>query len=449
MKSVFWPLAWAGLLVAGCGQKSVENLDNTLNIQSNAYFMAFQNGGPEAPWEVRVRDNSDYNPLTRGVSVDNNSRRFGLLFACPSQQEGDPHRVTLYLGVAGEIRMLRHTCRKAEQERTVQRIYGSVRGVAENRLDAPSSEMAVVALDADVSMVAYEGYAAKTFLRSRDVLAFKGELDARNNQIAPQRFYRELSTASGELVRIDIDFDDAGRTADVVGTALGQVSIVGRKTGESLHSLLGFISEKGTFLPLVESREANFGYRAVPRRGKNGGLFINEGEGHRLRVEVNAEAVPTRRVVVFFREQHDVEVTVPQAPAGQPGYDISVRTSGKRLEVTARLPSYDDANYGAGTLYRLRFLGDASEAGLPLEWTVYLTQQWLGSDSSLSLRLPFLEGLEGWRTGWEFKAASRVESFLSTFASRAKAGEILDHLQTGRFADGLVYAEILQSDSAP
>ncbi len=448
MKQGLWPLLGLFLLSA-CGQKSVENLDSTLSIQSNAYFVAFQDGGPEAPWQVRVRDNSDYKPLSRGLSVDDASRRFGLVFVCPSLAEEDAHQVFLYLGVTSEIRSLDHTCRKAEQDRSLQRIYGSVRGLAANDGSNPG-EMAVVALAPEVSLRAYEGYAAKAFLRRRDVLAFKGPLDPASNRITPRRFYRRLNTDKTELVRADIDFGDSGLTADVTGKIPGQVSIEGLQEGESLRAVVGFISQEGSFLPLTEETDSAFSYWGVPRLRKSGELFYDSEEGHQLRVTVrDAQGRDNRRLVVLFHQQQDITVTVPRLPPLQAGYTVSLRDAGQRREVSAQVPGYYDTNYGAGILYRLDFQGQASSGGRPLQWTVYLTQQWLGSTPSLNLRLPSLTGLAGWDPAWEFKAATGVSSQLSTYASRAKAGEVLEYLRSGGFRDGLAYAEILQADDAP
>ncbi len=448
MKRGLWPLLGLFLLSA-CGQKSVENLDSTISIQSNAYFVAFQDGGPDAPWQVRVRDNSDYSPLSRGVSVDDSSRRFGLVFVCPSLGGDDAHQVFLYLGVTSEIRSLDHTCRKADQDRSLQRIYGSVRGLAANDGINPG-EMAMVALAPEVSLRAYEGYAAKSFLRRRDVLAFKGPLDPANNRITPKRFYRRLNTDKTELVRADIDFDDTGLTADVTGKIPGQVSIDGLQEGESLHAVVGFISEQGSFLPLTEATDSVFDYWGVPRLRKSGEAFYGDGEGHQLRVTVrDAQGQANRRLVVLFHQQQDVDVTIPRLPSPQARYTVSLRDAGSRREVNAQVPSYYDANYGAGILYRLDFQGQASSGGRPLQWTVYLTQQWLGSTPSLTLRLPSLVGLAGWDPAWEFKAATAVSSQLSTYASRAEAGEVLEYLRGGRFRDGLAYAEILQADDVP
>ena len=474
-----WALLGVVLALLGCeGQQSTTNLNNTFNFRTNAYMSAFQDGN--GAWELSVSDNSDNALRQRNYSLENPNGQYGVMYVCASKFDGRNHEIYLYYLTVAEMRVSTHTCRVAESRLLTKYISGpllkSLDGTTPHGNTKWESEMGVVAISRDSNVRGYESYATGFYGIDKDVLAYKGTLQA-DMSIAPSHYYRLKQSFASTVNRLPINFDRTNldqadkKIVSAAGMAPATITIEGETVDESVESVFGFGSEQETFLPLTHSNsKASFQVTGVPPAFFN---LTTTGElakeGHELHVTATSPSGSERKVVAFFDQPKDMTLVLPAAPTGGLGLaaeDGSKERGGYTAEIRRfhiTLPEYQDPHYGSASLYEVDLRGRSSYSGptriqwpidsdppeyvlvpIELEWHLFVSRGWLQANGSREIVLPDFDSLSGWDYDWDFASGTSGKVAVNIYATDQNAGPLLKHLEDGEYINGAAFGMVQQ-----
>jgi hypothetical protein len=448
----------ATLGLSACeGQKASTNLDRTVSFQTNAYMAAFLDDGK--PWEQAYTGNADNLPSQRNYSLDNAAGTYGLLFVCPSLHDGQAHRIYLYYYTTAELRVNNHLCRLPDEQRDVRMLHGTVIKRTTANIESVTNaenEAVMLAFSRDVSLIAYEGFAAKFVGSRKDILAYKGVYQPETHSVTPNYFYRTEDTlTTTRLSGYVIDFISNSMPTDNVSA---RVSIEGLAETDTLDAVVGFGSKNRTFLPLMKSTSSDFSYTGVPDgymvRPTSG---IQVTEGHELHATVTGIDGHESELVAFFDRPQNITMTVP-VPSTEP-FDASAVDGEERRFMTATIPEYYDENYGSAGVYEVKFTGKSSYTGrmeyvdngevkkMPteVEWTVFVSRGWLKARGEDSVSQPDFSALEGWSSHWDLKTNTASDARVNIYATEDDPGDVLNFLKDGSFIEGAAYGRVSQT----
>jgi hypothetical protein len=450
----------ATLGLSACeGQKASTNLDRTVSFQTNAYMSAFLDDGK--PWEQAYTGNADNLPSQRSYSLDNAAGTYGLLFACPSQHDGQAHRIYLYYYTTAELRVNNHLCRLPDEQRDLRMLHGSVIKRTTANVEGVTStenEAVMLAFSRDVSLIAYEGFATKFVGSRKDILAYKGVYQPTTNTVEPEYFYRFEDTLT-DLRESGYVIDFISNSMPYDGARASTVSIEGLAETDTVDAVVGFGSKNRTFLPLKKSTLADFDYKGVPAEYIDNPLSsVQAKEGHELHATVTSVDGHESELVAFFNRPQNITMTVP-TPSTEP-FDASAVDGEKTRLMTATIPEYYDENYGSAGVYEVKFTGKSSYTGrteyiddngeirkMPteVEWSVFVSRGWLKARGKDSISQPDFSALEGWSSHWDLKADVSSDARVNIYATEDDPGDVLNFLKDGSFIEGAAYGRVSQT----
>lgn len=499
-KYIAYVLAAASLL--GCGQESVVHSGAVLNFETNATYVAIQDG-PTGAWQMRLQGNKTNDLTSKSIVLRDPGKRYGLVFVCPGVDDTSagglitvkPNVATVFLSTIEELPSVSLLCRQAIAGKIPGKLFGSIK--LDTKSDKLGQEYVDIAVGDSVSLRAVEAYATEVTEGSYDVLAMKGVLKSApgdpngTDEIEPNAFF--VGTANSVVkapkaadIRFVTEFGSA-TLVDPSGAQRTTATVSGINTksaDETWVARVGFISQnKGYLLLKEESQQPTFDFVRVPAyrisRDSSGNVittrtkFIGDRQAHEfsvkvLKKELVEDSEPAKMVDVeqrayyrFFVDSSSVAVGLPAKPVSAP--QVQVSSNATRTVVRAAWPGYTDPVAGGGALYRLETsgvavpktvaAGQATPPAKPLVWTSYLTRGWNGSDT-FDYTLPDLSAATGWDSNWDFKTNQVISWVQHSYASQSKPGEIghagmiIDYLQNNKVVNNLDFAVVHQKGVA-
>lgn len=493
-------------LLSSCGYEERRNLNKTVTIQSNAYYIAVRDGSAGA-WEVLIPENSASRLNARSMIIEDPGGNYSVMLACDTRSENSPSKVYLFNANLADIRSLDHVCRKPAAERIETVMYGGIKGV-----DSTRNEMAVLSFaraeleecqqapgcDSDTARVRNtEGFAVKTADGVRDVLGYKGTYNVGTDNVQQSVFYvsRHVNFSSTVEQR-DVSFEDriAGTGAGLVdNVAISYVpsstpaSILWSNEGGfsgSLKAAVRFVSTGNNVLPLAETTPGTptrLDFLPVPAYRytnasadpnnpvpvNSGSAYIESDEGHEFLLEITdaGHSAVTRQIVDFFPSMvpnESRQIVWPQKIVGTALNPMSVLADNK---ASYALPAvgwdgYYDAGYGAGQVYYTILTGTSTltqpAAEFPrlstgLEWHVISTRQsdWLRTSSARYIPEP--AKASSLKARWMFKKATPVSVVGYAYTSPQKAEGIVAYIMDASYTPELSFASatVTHADVTP
>ena len=474
-----------GLSIAllGCGQETVIHTANVVRFETNATYVAVQDGSTST-WKMRLKDNASNSLSQVSLVLKDANRRYGLVFVCQGQDASSSegftniksHFVTTVFATADELSSLSFLCRNVLEAKGPGKMYGTVKAEPPSNNVVSDSQLYVdIAIGESISLRALEAFAAEVPEGSHDVLAMAGTLND-NDDLIPTAFYSGSGTAfagKASAAASNVLFSTGFGSSTYVSpsaprTTASVIGVGNLAADETWAARVGFVGQNRGYLLLKElkgtkaSETTSFEFTNVPTYRVTRDLvttrskFINDKQAHELSVSVaNAEGEEQRAYYHFFQDVPTLTAALPAPPLTRP--EFSTSTTGARAIVRAKWTSYADANVGPGSLYRLEAKGIAIPVPIigdrppppekPLVWTNYVTSGWVESDPII-FEIPDLSTAEGWNSNWDFDAKKKQFGWTHhSYASANKAGQIIDYLENRKVIDKLKFAVAHQSGS--
>jgi len=482
------------VFLAGCGYEEVRNINKTMTVQSNAYYVAIKDG-TTADWEVLVPGNVESQLLARSFVVEDSAGMFSVMLVCNTKNENSPSKVYLLNSSLSDMNSVNHVCRKPQSERIPTVMYGEVQGV-----DTRQGEMAVLSFARDVApecalpggcdsdtarLRNVEGFAVKTFDGVRDILGYKGIYNETTDNVAQKVFYisREVDFSTS-VERRDIlfqdkvpstgsNFMDNGNISHVPSNSPATIQWATQAgfTGD-LKGSVRFVSKGNNVLPLAETAlvsSTSLDFLPLPERAyKNassdplivqpvdaGTAFIQADEGHEFSLEITDSGVTgvTRKLVSFFPSMQPDETRTMQFPAAAAGNELQVLARNKTDYALPEVSwsSFSDSNYGAAQVFytilsgsstRTQGVNDFPKLSSALEWHVITTRQSGYASSGVLIPLPTMTGAASWSKNWLFKKALPVSVTGHAYASKKSAEGIVAYIMDKSYSPDLIFSRV-------
>lgn len=469
------PVLGAALLV-GCGQESVVHSANVVRFETNATYVAVQDG-PVGVWQVKISENTSNLLSQKSLVLKDPAKRYGVVFVCPGADDSasagfttvKSHQATAFFATADELSQISFLCRQVLEAKAVGKIFGSIKPDSPSVPGGEESPNYVdIAIGEAVSVRALEAYATEVIEGQHDVLAMTGPLND-SEEIQPTAFYSGSGnsfTGKATPTASNIQFTAGSPSATLVDPLAQRttVTVAGGNdlaADEKWAARVGFVGQNRGYLLLKESREPSFEFTRVPAYRIGAGRvisrnkFISDKQAHEFTIRVlNGAGIEQRAFYHFFQDQGSIAAALPARPLSNP--EVEVLSNATRATVRAKWTSYADTNVGPGSVYRLEVNGFAvpktvkdqpAPPAKPLVWTSYVTRSWADSDPMI-FTLPNLSAAQGWDNNWDFKANSPITWTHHSYASRSKAGLVIEYLENRKVTDKLDFAVVHQAGSA-
>lgn len=472
----------ATLLITSCDSRVVIERVG-VSVDTNAYYTAYQKAST-SEWNQINFNNAAYEPETLSFTLEELTDSYGVVFVCPSQRRGVPHKVFAYFATGAEMTLLDFSCKKPPQDVLQSSMYGVINGVTPATLANPQGELVKVALSSTRTVTALQAFAAEVPIGTRDVVAIKGLQKAGENTIdTPKQFaiYRGFTELNEKPQKTDFSFDGSsfanslpGYSADFNQADESSVVITGVNENDVLLTEVGFLSINKTLINLVSTDQSTAKFLPVPldefTNADLGGFFnLNEfqpSEGHELSATVKtADGLIEREVREFFTLPISLHtLNLPKAIDFAPTFLV---TNEKALQkINPVWSEYKDDASGKTQLYRWVFEGSAgklSGKNLPsvevkgVQWLIHITPGWLSNANrtagtfSLSLPVKFDSvatsggrSVDVWSDSWSFESGTPIDWELTVFVTDEKgsSGAIIEYLLNRNFAENYRFSKV-------
>lgn len=447
-----------------------------ISVDTNAYYAAYQKGN-EGDWQIIHSENTLFELKTVTFAVSENKEAYGMVFVCPSQEEGSPNEVYVYYGTAEEMSLIDFNCKKSLGDVGKKAIYGSVKGVTIADLANPQGELVRLAM-LDQTLDVWEAYALTVRSGKRDIIALKGRQSG--NDLEPDSILirRNMNVpATAEPLSEILDFDNASSSTFVKRFSESDrstVNISGNAEGNKLQASVSFISKNATTIRLQSSAKDKFTFLPVPLLeytgdgAKTNRSEFNPGEGHGLSViAVSEDGVERSKAIKFFTTSegltHNLHLLKPITRSPQ----LSAKSVDDSQSVILKWNRYQDDVSGEASFYQWLIKGTAADfltdkaptvKASRVVWHVAVTSGWLAavgaSGEIFTLVLPAhfeLGAYDGaitvdsdWRHEWGFKAGTVLSWEMSAITANEKSTveDVVDYLSNGKFGKDLAFSEV-------
>jgi len=466
---------------------------SAISVDTNAYYSVYQKNSGDN-WRVIVSDNVSFIFKAITFTLDDSDAGFGVVFVCPSSRADRPHEVHVYYSTKPEMELINFNCRKSLDEIIEKPIYGSVSGVQMADTANPDGEFARLAISNDVTVDAWEAYAAIVRSGTRDIVGIKGK-HAGDGGVLPEKFLirRKLQLAASAVpFSQNVDFsgvDISFYTKNFSESSRSIVNITGKNQGDIVQSNISFLSRNKTVLDMLSSSQDNFSFLPIPLDEFTETIddFVrtsefNPGEGHELHVSAQStDGSVTREVSKFFTVSegvvHDMNLPAPIADTPL----LALKEIDDMQGISLNWNKYQDVASGNTHMYRWEVEGE-SAAHLPdkvpteeigrVKWHITVTPGWLsavgatGTNYTLVVPTHYEDGEsdgvidkdDAWRKEWGFRATTPVNWQMSAVSvtytdeddddiEDNNAGDVIDYLLNRNIDEDLQFSQVYVSST--
>jgi len=453
-----------------------------VTLDTNAYFAIFQ-AEPNAKWRNVFRRNDPFSVKTVTFTTDKTTTPYTMVFVCPSSRKDKPNEVHIFYSTPADMALLEFRCKVNVEDIQRKAVFGRITGLSPATLDNPQGELFRVALSPEITITSLDAYAEMLRIGKRDFVGFIGKENA-NGEVSPERFYlRRTISLADTIVPQDEKIDLSGKDSvsyieNFDQSKRSSINVTGVSEGETVSSIVGFLSLNKTFLTLAESQQTNFDFFPVPLKiydfdADDSSAHrdeFNPGEGQEITVSVSdSQGFVNRKATKFFAESkaETHNIIVPPALSAPPTFALSDYNVDLQ-SIRVAWEKYQDNSIGVANLYQWEFLGIAAkflEDNKPAvvsdqtKWIVSVSPGWLRetsrSDDNFTLVLPEAfpydevnddnEVVSFWRQEWGFQSSSSVDWKLGAYVADINIDEengISDNSLPGLLVDYILNRKV-------
>ncbi|MEK6748613.1 MAG: hypothetical protein AABY83_05340 [Pseudomonadota bacterium] len=480
MRQLALPIAFIlTILLTGCGKAATDDTHESVNITSDAYWIAYRDG-QQGGWTVLANGYSQGKMEVRSFSfrVTASDRKYAVVLVCDS---GDtklfPHEVEIYYTHVADIRAIARRCNQPEA-RQLSLLTGIVKV---DQYGPRLGEQRVIFAGPWGQLEDFRAFSQLVpQQRKFDLLTVLMNIDGAGN-LTPERFafLRDYSVNS-DLYSIAVDFADTRYAFPATLSSPKQIytnADIDIASGETLYTGVDFVSSNGQSLNLLRASRvestlngaSGISYIGIPDRPASPDNPVTQlpREGHRAYAYVtDARTIDgvhpvVRRVVSMFREPRDAILEVPRAP--DPSLTIfSLKRDNASLNpVQVSWTTANDAHFGQPGIWYFQIKETAQDQATAVNfirsfWRVTASRGWFNGQNADAITdfilapAGELRALPGWSAEWEADAnnplatASRVE-FARADHMQAVANALLHEVIT----DGVTFGEIRHYQDLP